>query len=306
VVYGEPAVAVPLSALRLSVVISAADSDWVAPDGTPVTEIVDLGAQTLERHDPQPFTVDLAPDAPRGAHDDVARALGAAAHVLGLSVPLPVRVSVRTGGLSSGMGTSAALGTALARALLLWHGEEPDPDRVLKAAAEVEAFFHGSPSGIDHTVSALERPLWFEKGRPPEPLDGMPPLRLVLWPRRAERTTRELVDGLRERIVDDPSLVRVIADLGRWTREGRDGWAAGRFQVLAAAMEAQHAGLDRLGVVAERDRTGVAAALEAGAMAAKITGAGGGGTLLAMVADADAAAAVSAVWPDSVELLVRS
>jgi len=303
-VYGEPAVALPLSALRLSVVLSAADPQWVAPDGSPVEEEVDLGARTLERHDPQPLTVDLAEGAPPEVHDDVSRALGAAAHTLGLSVPLPVRVAVRTGGLRSGMGTSAALGTALARALLLWHGEEPDPARVLEAAAEVERFFHGTPSGIDHTVSALERPVWFEKGRTPEPLPDMPPLRLVLWPRVAERSTRDLVEGVRERIVDDPALVRVVADLGRWTREGREGWAAGRLEVLAAAMEAQQAGLERLGVVVDRDREGIAAALEAGAAAAKITGAGGGGTLIALV-DADTAEAVKAAWgPHAVDLEV--
>jgi len=301
-VYGEPAIALPLSSLRLSVVLSAADPEWVAADGTLVDDAVDLGAQTLERHDPRPLTVDVADGAPPEVHDDIARALGAAAHALGKSVPLPLRVAVRTGGLRSGMGTSAALGTALARALLAWHGEEPDEALVLEAAAEVERFFHGTPSGIDHTVSALERPVWFQKGRTPEPLNDMPPLQLVLWPRASERSTRELVEGLRSRIVDDPALVRVIAELGRWTREGKEGWAAGELEVLAAAMEAQQAGLDRLGVVAERDRAGVAAALEAGALAAKITGAGGGGTLIALV-DADTSPAVLAAWGDeAVEL----
>ncbi len=304
VVYGEPAIALPLSSVRLSVVISSAEPQWVGPDGTPVQAAVDLGARTLKRHDPRPLTVDLAEDAPPETHDDVARALGAAAHRLGLSVPLPVRVSVRTGGLRSGMGTSAALGTALARALLQWHGEEPTEDRVLDAAAEVERFFHGTPSGIDHTVSALEKPVWFEKGRGPEALSGLPLLHLVVLPRRAERSTRELVDGLRERIVDDPALVRVIAELGRWTREGRDGWASGKTAIVAAAVEAQQAGLDRLGVVVDADRQGVAVALEAGALAAKITGAGGGGTLVALV-DPETSAAVAAAWgPDAIEMTV--
>jgi mevalonate kinase len=193
------------------------------------------------------------------------------------------------------MGTSAALGTALARALLLWHGLEPDPVRVLAAAGEVERVFHGNPSGVDHTVSALETPVWFEKGSAPEPLTGMPPLRLILLPRRSPHSTRTLVDGVRDRIVDDPALVRVVAELGRWSREGREGWAAGRVSVVAAAMEAQQAGLDRLGVVEPSDREQIAVAMNAGAAAAKITGAGGGGTLLALV-DEESAPVVRAAW----------
>ena len=180
------------------------------------------------------------------------------------------------------MGTSAALGTALARALLAWHGAEPSPDRVLAAAAEVERFFHGNPSGIDHTVTALEQPVWFEKGRAPRPLEGLPRLELVVLPRRASASTRNLVDGVRDRIVEEPGLARTVAELGRWTREGHEAWSAGRMAGLGAAMDAQMLGLDRLGVVLDIDRDGVEAARAAGALGAKITGAGGGGTLLAL------------------------
>jgi mevalonate kinase len=73
---------------------------------------------------------------------------------------------------------------------------------------------------------------------------------------------------------------------------------------VAAAVEAQQAGLDRLGVVVDADRQGVAVALEAGALAAKITGAGGGGTLVALV-DPETSAAVAAAWgPDAIEMTV--
>ncbi len=312
VVYGEPAMAVPLSSMRLSVVLAAPHGAWApAPprDGDPDEEAtmslpaVDPDGPTLHRAPislgrsahVKPLDIDLSDDAPEGAEAAVSRAFGTAAQSLGLAVPLPVRVAVRTGGLTSGMGTSAALATALARALMAWYGQDLDPQRTLDAAADVERLFHDDPSGVDHTVSALERPVWFEKGRVPQPLDGMPPIDLVLLPRRSGARTADLVGQVRDRLVGDPSLVRVVAEMGRWTREGRDAWVAADHHALAEALSAQQRSLERLGVVNDADRAGIEQALSAGALAAKITGAGWGGTLLALVEDGQGDA-VEAAW----------
>ncbi len=358
VVYGEPAIAVPLSDLRLSVVIAAPAVSWVPPGakdsgpikapmtsgastdavetlampafGSPefdefadeviadaptldeddITDPDTLGgaleapARTLDGGERPPLAIDVEPGAPEGAASDVSRALGTAARALGVRLPLPVRVAVRAGGLRSGMGTSAALGTAVARALLSWYGETPTTERVFGAAAAVERMLHQDPSGIDHTVAVHEAPVWFEKEKAPIPLEGLPPLQIVLLPRRSPRSTAEVVGGVREAIVADPHLIRVIAEMGRWSRDGRAAWQAGDLEGLAEAMNQQQRSLDKIGVVNDDDREGVAAALEAGARAAKITGAGWGGTLLALV-DGSSAAAVQEAWgPSSVRVRV--
>ncbi|MCO4768511.1 MAG: mevalonate kinase [Deltaproteobacteria bacterium] len=276
VVYGEPAIAVPLPPLRLSVVLA----EGADPD--------------------RPLAVDLEEGAPPDAHDSVSRALGTAAAALDVAVPLPVRVAVRTGGLRSGMGTSAALGVAMARALLAWHGEEDDGARVLGAAEAVERLFHGNPSGIDHTVSAMERPLWFIKGKGTEALAGLSPLRLVLLRRQSEQATVAIVGALRERLAGEPALVRTVADMGRIARESRSAWEAGDLSTLASGLNAQQAALDHLGVVHVRDREAIAVALDAGALAAKITGAGAGGSVLALVPDDETSQRLLTAWgPDA-------
>ena len=322
VVYGEPAVAVPLHSIRLSVVLASPQGAWSAsapyaedPDEEAMMRLppVDPDGPTLHRiptrpgeaQDVKPLTIDLSDDAPEGAEAAVSRAFGTAALSLGVPVPLPVRIAVRTGGLTSGMGTSAALGTALARALVAWYGQERDPARVLAAAGDVERLFHDTPSGVDHTVSALERPVWFAKGRPPQPLEGLPPLDLVLLPRRSTSRTADLVGEVRDRLVADPGLVRVVAEMGRWTREGRDAWVASDRAGLAEALTAQQRSLDRLGVVNDADRSGIDLALAAGALAAKITGAGWGGTLLALVDDGRADAVAAAWGEGSVRLRIE-
>ena len=63
-------------------------------------------------------------------------------------------------------------------------------------------------------------------------------------------------------------------------------------------MTAQQAELDRLGVVVAADREAIATALDAGALSAKITGAGSGGSLFALV-DTESAPRVAAAWGPS-------
>ncbi|HCP45121.1 MAG TPA: mevalonate kinase [Deltaproteobacteria bacterium] len=291
VVYGEPAIAVPLPDVRLSVVIATNQPGGLSPgmDGeAPDDEKLDSGLATLAMPSvagppPAPLTISVDEDAPQGAQAQVSRALAAAAHALGVVLPLPMRVAVRAGGLKSGMGTSAALATAMARALLLWYGHQPDPARVLGAASAVERLFHADPSGIDHTVSTLELPVWFVKGQETEPLRGLAPLTLVVRPGRSKQSTASLVEHVRQRLVAEPALVRTVAAMGRWSREGHAAWLAGDLDGLAEAMTSQQSSLDALGVVNKDDREGVEVALAHGALAAKVTGAGGGGSLIALV-----------------------
>lgn len=332
VVYGEPALAVPLRDLRLSVVLSTGEDAWPAPGALeqasqggrtedfalddlketavfPVFPADDSEGSSLAESEipmlkedrtlalsgPPPLRIDVGEEAPEGAESDVSRAIAAAARALGLPVPLPLRIAVRGGGLQSGMGTSAALGVALSRALLLFYGQVPSLQAVLRGAEEVERLFHGNPSGVDHTVAAGERPVWFVKDKPPRQLGRLAPLDLVLRPRTSTQATADVVDGVRQRLADDPFLARVIAAIGRWTREGRVAWGEGDLAGLAGAMTAQQAELDRLGVVVDSDREGIARAVDAGALAAKITGAGCGGTLFALVTP-DRADDVVAAW----------
>tara|TARA_Y100001968_G_scaffold333520_1_gene396883 strand:+ start:1563 stop:2627 length:1065 start_codon:yes stop_codon:yes gene_type:complete len=316
VVYGEPALALPLLDRRLSVVLAEQGAGWGPMDlaaaqiSSQLGQPLDGGAApapggatrsmpAVRGQQVRPIEITLDEAAPPGSSPEIYRALGAAAQALGLQLPLPLRVAVRGGGLRSGMGTSAALGVALGRALLAWYGQQPVDAQVFGAAEAVERLFHGTPSGIDHTVATYERPIWFEKGSKPVLLESMPPLSLVVRPGSSSERTVDIVDGVRQRVGSDPSLVRTLAEMGRWSRLGQSAWAAGDLGGLAQAMSEQQECLDCLGVVHGWDREGISSALAAGALAAKITGAGWGGTLLALVTPESSSSVRSAWGPES-------
>lgn len=323
VVYGEPALAIPLPGARLRVQLGGLDGGvgdrTLGPGDFDGLQTQDALKSVRARKRPRPVNPDLvasAPSvftplqievdatAPEGAAQDVSRALAAASHGLSLPMPLPLRLRVSAPTLASGMGTSAALAVALVRALARWHNEDPETGRVIQAAMAVEQLFHGNPSGVDVAVSAHERALWFTKAGGPTVLPPLPPLSLVLLGRRSPVATRTLVEGVRARLADDPALARVIAELGRATRQGRAAWEAEDIDALGAAMRSQHEGLDRLGVVRPEDHQSVEAALAAGAVGAKITGAGGGGSILALAPDEGTARSIAAAWGPGAQAFV--
>ena len=66
--------------------------------------------------------------------------------------------------IASGMGSSAAISAALVRAIYRQAGQEPAPAAVSRLVYAGEELFHGTPSGIDNSVVAYGRPVWFMRG----------------------------------------------------------------------------------------------------------------------------------------------
>jgi mevalonate kinase len=278
VVYGQPAIAIPLQALRATVAISAAG------DGAGLTvHAPDLGA--VWRLRAQAPLSDLAE-----------RTLS----FLGIPEPDATLTISSTIPIASGMGSGAAVGAALVRALAGLAGRALDAATVSGLVYESERAFHGTPSGIDNTVVAYERPIIFQRqpAGPPTitPLAVGGPWHFVIADTGVASETRAVVGDLRRRWQADPvhyegQFARVGALVGRIEAAllGDDGLALGRLltenQDLLRDLGVSSAELDGL----------VAAALAAGAWGAKLSGGGWGGVMLALVEPGESAAIAAAL-----------
>ena len=77
--------------------------------------------------------------------------------------------------IASGMGSGAALSAAMVRGIFAHAGKEVSPAEVSALVYKSEKFYHGTPSGIDNTVIALGKPIWFVKGKEAEVIEvGVP------------------------------------------------------------------------------------------------------------------------------------
>ena len=202
--------------------------------------------------------------------------------------------------LGAGLGGSAALGVALARAAALASGKPLDPEQAAVLAMRLEHVFHGAPSGVDPHVSATGGMVLFTRehdGRPREVvrLRSARPLALVVTLTGVRRGTRSTVMPLSARRAERPRLYdALLAFLGVLAREGREAVEGGDAADLGVRFDAAHGVLAALGVSSPELDDAVAALRHAGCLGAKLTGAGGGGAAIGIARDAGMAEAVAA------------
>jgi len=183
----------------------------------------------------------------------------------------------------SGLGASAALGVAIARAVLEESGSAPDSARVLAAAAAWEGVYHGNPSGVDAAAAAHAGCLLFDKTNGPRPIALGRDLVLAIGLAGPPASTKLMVEGvarLRERrpAVVDKALEGIRALVGN----AKLCLEAGDLPGLGSLMNYNQMLLSGLFVSTEGIERCCALARDAGALGAKLTGAGGGGAVVAL------------------------
>lgn len=126
----------------------------------------------------------------------------------------------------------------------------------------------------------------FATVEPLEPLLGEMPL--LLASTGVQRHSGTVHKGLRERWIEgDPEVVEGYDRAARLAREAKKAMLAGDWSCVGAAMNENHAIQRDLGGSGEANERLIAAALEAGALGAKLAGAGKGGTIIALHEDLD-------------------
>ena len=187
--------------------------------------------------------------------------------------------------IGKGLGSSAAIAVAIVRAFdgLLALGL--DDARVNAIAFESEKLAHGTPSGVDNTLATYATPMLFRNADGLE-LDevepgAVPPL-VVAWGAETGRTS-EQVAGVRARREQSPEHFDALFDaMDQLSREGARHLRAGDWAALGALMDLCHGLLNAIGVSTPQLERMVSVARLGGAAGAKLTGAGGGGSIVAL------------------------
>jgi len=269
VVYGQPALAVPVTQVHADVEIaaSARPGIWIeAPD-------VQLSS-SLEALDPS---------------HPIAATIENTLSALGANQPSGIQVQIRsTIPVASGLGSGAAVSVALIRALAGYLKRALTDEQVSAIAFETEKLHHGTPSGIDNSVVTYARPVTFARGEGLETLFVGRPFTIVIGDTGISASTRESVGDVRRLWEGDRSHYETLfAAIGSIVRAARQLIEAGRPRGLGPLMDENHALLQEMTVSSpELDRL-VGAARSAGAWGAKMSGGGRGGNMIALVGEDD-------------------
>lgn len=195
-------------------------------------------------------------------------------------------VRVRVDGdlpVGRGLGSSASLSVAAIRAVSAFVQRPISPEALLELGLEAEKHFHGTPSGLDHTTVVFEGVLLFQQGRPPRRIVSPAPFELVVLDSGGERQTGAMVAGVRERLKASPALIQsLLESIREDVEQAVIALESGDLNALGQRMNHNQLQLQALGVSTPRLEALVTLAREAGALGAKLSGAGGGGVVVAL------------------------
>jgi hydroxymethylglutaryl-CoA reductase len=198
---------------------------------------------------------------------------------------------------SMGLGGSAAMAVAIVRALDKHFKLGLSDDQVNALAFESEKVAHGSPSGIDNTLACYGRPIIFRPGEPPlvEPLNIAKPIPAVIGITGYEGLTAKTVGRVREAWLKDQKLYeRIFDQIDALTLRGVQAIQNNDLKLLGELMNICHGMLNALQVSTPELEKLVDISRENGALGAKLTGGGGGGSIIA-ICEADTAPVVNAI-----------
>ena len=232
-------------------------------------------------------------------HDELSkRMLRTIMRELGAGEDVGIEVEVRSEiPPAAGLGASAAFSVAAVRALsglgadLGWMddqgrraGEISDRD-VFRIALEAEKVAHGTPSGIDPFLAIYRGLVWFEKGPPlrSESIAVPDAMDLVIGLTEERGDTAEMVARVRALGKRQEALLQALVEAaGRLVAEGREALGRADAVRLGEIMDMNHGLLSAIEVSTAPLDELVMAARAAGAAGAKLTGAGGGGAMIAL------------------------
>ena len=197
---------------------------------------------------------------------------------VGLNIEINSTVPV-----AAGLGSSAAVIAAATAATGSLLKAKMSKEDVFRIACETEKIVHGTTSGVDPAISTFGGALLFQMDTGFKPLEVKADIPLVVGDTGVQRSTRVQVEKVRSMMENYPN---VFEPLQRAAREivlrAIDMLKENDLVTLGELMNINHALLYALGVSDESLEWLINASRKAGALGAKLTGAGGGGCMVAL------------------------
>ena len=223
---------------------------------------------------------------------DLGRAFAALLEASGCEGPVAVeaQVDLPPGG---GLGCSAALGVAVARAIDPSAKTDTITDRVMAW----ERVFHGNASGIDAACAARGGGISFTKGGGIEEVHAGASLTVCIGNSGVASSTKTMVEAVERLRARRPEIVdKAFEGIRSLVRNARLAIEAGDRFALGRLMDLNQMLLSGLFVSTQEIEQMCALARESGAYGAKLTGAGGGGCVVALVSGNAGAEPVLEAW----------
>lgn len=265
VVYGHPAIAVPVHERQAKVKIfpligsQSGQIQFIAPQIQ-----LEQNYNEMDKHHPFRIALEQVKNFLDISHYPACK--------IHLSSTIPI---------SSGLGSSAAISVALIDALFGFVGYQASASLLSELAYKVEIEFHGTPSGIDNTVIAYRKPVFFQKDKDIEFINLEGDFSIIIADSGISGNTKVAVAGVRERWLKNTNLfddyfqkIGEIASLAKIALEN------GEQENLGHLMKSNQELLRKIGVSHPSLENLIDISLKHGGLGAKLCGGGLGGNII--------------------------
>jgi mevalonate kinase len=202
--------------------------------------------------------------------------------VYGKNVGLDIRINSAIP-VAAGLGSSAAVVASVTAAVAALLELEFSKQDIFRIAYEAEKIVHGTPSGVDPAIATFGGTLLFQVDTGFKPLEVKTDIPLVIGDTGVERSTRIQVEKVRETMDSFPQITDPLRKAAREiVLRAVTALQENDLETLGRLMNINHALLYGIGVSDESLEWLANAARKAGALGAKLTGAGGGGCMIAL------------------------
>lgn len=186
---------------------------------------------------------------------------------------------------SAGLGSGGAAFVALAAGLACWLGRPWNPPEIAAWAQRGDIIAHGGvASGLDTQTSLYGGAIRYTAERHGEPIPYAGGLALVIGHTGVVAATSQVNNRVRNWLAQHPIRLHYFQEIGLLSRLAQDALRDGNWPELGRLLNLNQLILERIGVSCPELEAMIDAALAAGAYGAKLSGSGGGGIMIALVA----------------------
>lgn len=258
VVYGKPAIAIPLKSVSLDVYIEQSDKNHIQCkffEGELCESSEDLiGIKTLIEKFFKEFNIEK-------------------------NIKIIIESDIPN---ERGMGSSAASSVGVARALFNYFDIKHTEEDILEWANISEKIIHGNPSGIDINVIMNNKSVYFIRDKKIETFPINLDAYLVIGDTGIKGKTKETVSDVKTLIDKDIKYMGYIENLSILSDEAKKYIENRELENLGNTMNKAHENLQKLEVSSKELDEMVNIANENKALGAKLTGGGRGGCMIAL------------------------
>lgn len=279
VVYGQPAIALPLPSVQLSVTLSSRqDNQRIIKSRYYHGSLENLPSSMIG--------IKKLIDTLSARFND---------HETGWDLKIESQLPAERG-----MGSSAASAIAIIRAFFDYYDEPLDRTLLLQLADVEEQITHRSPSGLDAATVSSDKPLFYVKGRIGVPIEMNLDASLVIADTGKKGATKEAILAVKDELKNNSEKAEEhIKHLGELVNQTKGYLAQNDIVKLGDALNFAQTDLAALNVSDPALDHLIHVARDNGALGAKLTGGGRGGCMIALMQTAMGARRLASILKEN-------